>query len=143
MEVGGQVRGGRPDYGDVCGDYVAVEADILPLTGFVGDEGKIRVFVSLLDRFGAAVKGPAVFRFELYERVLRSSEPRGRRLAIWDDIDLVEAEANQGHWRDYLRAYEFELDFESGKGASFILEVTCVVGGEGPVRFGASYVLAG
>ena len=67
--------------------------------------------VSLLDPFDCQIKSPGVFRFELYEYVQRSAEPKGQRVIIWPDIDLTECSENNNHWRDFLRAYEFNLDF--------------------------------
>ena len=111
--------------------YAPVKIDILPLTEFVrvdnAEEGpKIKVYVSLLDSFGCQIKWPAVFRFELYERVLRSSEPKGRRAVIWPDVDLTEQGANNTYWQDFLRAYKFDLDFEPQSNRSYILQVTCL-----------------
>jgi len=111
--------------------YAPVKVDIIPLTEFAGagddEEGtRIDVFVSLLDRYGCQIKAPGVFRFELYERVQRSAEPKGRRVVIWTDIDLTDAANNNEHWRDFLRAYEFGLDFEPDSNRSYILQVTCL-----------------
>ncbi|MHC4456459.1 MAG: hypothetical protein ACYS0I_05085 [Planctomycetota bacterium] len=114
----------------VYGDYFPAKVDILPLTEFVGDpeedETTIRVYVSLIDSFGCQIKGPGTFRFELYERVVRSPEPKGKRLSIWTDFDLTDSATNNNYWRDFLRAYEFELDFENEDKRSFILEVTYI-----------------
>jgi len=87
---------------------------------------KIKPYVSLLDSFGSQVKSPGIFRFELYQRVLRSAEPKGRRVVIWPDIDLTDPAANNEYWRDFLRAYEFDLPFEPDASQSYILQVTCL-----------------
>jgi len=119
--------------------YNPVKIDIMPLTEFV-DAGeaeetskinppyvwRINVYVSLLDSFGCQEKWPGVFRFELYEYVERSAEPKGRRIAIWPDIDLIDAVENNNHWRDFLRAYEFNLGFEPQSGQSYVLQATCL-----------------
>lgn len=102
----------------VYSSYTPVKIDILPLTGLVSHGGgqgapKIKVFVSLLDVYGSQQKTPAVFRFELYEHVQRSVESKGSRNFIWPDIDLTNADRNNRCWRDFLRAYEFELDLEA------------------------------
>lgn len=115
----------------VYAQYTPVKIDILPLTEFVSvrddEEGaKINVYVSLLDCFGCQIKTPGVFRFELYERVERSAEPKGGRIVIWSDIDLTDAAKNDEHWRDFLRAYEFELDFLQEVNRSCILQATCL-----------------
>ena len=111
--------------------YSPVSIKIMPLTEVAPagrDEGEsnINIYVSLLDSFGCEVKSPGIFRFEIYERVLRSSEPKGRRVVIWPGIDLTDAVENNNYWRDFLRAYEFKLDFEPQKNQSYILQVTCL-----------------
>jgi hypothetical protein len=111
--------------------YAPVKIEIMPLTEFTtGPEAKglseIKLYVSLLDSTGCQEKSPVVFRFELYERVLRSGESKGKRAVIWPDVDLTEPEENDNYWRDFLRAYEFELDFEPRRNQDYILEVTCL-----------------
>ena len=111
--------------------YAPVKIDIMPLTEFIrggdAEEGaKIKVYVSLLDSFDCQKKIPGVFRFELYEKVPRSAEPKGKRIVIWPDIDLADAVENNNYWRDFFRAYEFNLDFEPEDGRSYILQVTCL-----------------
>jgi len=116
--------------------YVPMKIDIMPLTEFVcatDAEGgtKINAYVSLLDSFGCQMKSPGLFRFELYERVPRSAEPKGKRVVIWPDIDLSDSVENNKRWRDFLRTYEFNLDcrqtsldFEPVSNQSYILQVT-------------------
>jgi hypothetical protein len=112
--------------------YAPVKIDIMPLTNFIsaGDASgipKINVYVSLLDSFGCQKKSPGVFRFELYEHVERSADEKGRRIFIWPDKDLTDAVENNNHWRDFLRAYEFNLeDFEPQRGRSYVLQATCM-----------------
>ncbi len=111
--------------------YTPLKIDIVPLTEFtgfndVGEESKIQVYVSLLDSFGYQIKAPGTFRFELYEKVPRSAEPKGRRIAIWPDIDLTDVVENNRYWRDFLRAYEFSLPFESEASQNYIFEATCI-----------------
>ena len=111
--------------------FAPAKVDILPLTDFVdpGDELKpstINVFVSLLDFFGSAKKSPGVFRFELYEYVPRSSGHMGGRIILWPDYDLTDPTVNNSRWRDFLRAYEFDLDFEPTAAQSYVLQVTCM-----------------
>jgi hypothetical protein len=111
--------------------YAPAKVDILPLTEFVSDSEEvkasgIKVYVSLLDAFDNQMKSPAVFRFELYKKVQRSAEPKGQRITIWPDIDLTEPGENNAYWRDFLRAYEFILDFEAAGKPSYILQVTCL-----------------
>ena len=111
----------------VYAGYEPVEARILPLTDFSEDDedSKINVFVSLEDSYSSAVKSPAVFRFELYQRLLRSAEPKGSRITIWPDINLTDVKENNKYWRDFLRAYEFDLNFQMAKDRHYILQVTC------------------
>ncbi len=113
--------------------FAPAKINIMPLTEFIsiGDtqQPNINLYVSLLDSFGSQIKSPAVFRFELYQRVLRSAEPKGRRVVIWPDIDLTDPAANNEYLRDFLRAYEFDLPFELRLGRtsqSYILQVTCM-----------------
>lgn len=108
-------------------EYGPAKVDITPLTEFAGDgekSSKIKVYVSLLDAFDCQIKAPAVFRFELYDRVPLSADPKGERILIWPDIDLNDAAKNNEHWRDFLRAYEFNLPFEPKTGNTYILQVT-------------------
>ena len=110
--------------------FAPAKINIMPLTEFIriGDtqQPNINLYVSLLDSFGSQIKSPIVFRFELYQRVLRSAEPKGRRVVIWPDIDLTEPVANNEYWQDFLRAYEFDLPFEPDASQSYILQVTCL-----------------
>jgi hypothetical protein len=104
--------------------------NIMPLTEFINTDNirqiSIKSYVSLLDSFGSQIKSPGIFRFELYQRALRSAEPKGKRVVIWQDIDLTEPTLNHEYWRDYLRAYEFDLPFELDVNPSYILQVTCL-----------------
>lgn len=110
--------------------YNPVKINIMPLTEIASDDksddsDRIQVFVSLLDSFGCRTAAAGVFRFELYEKVVRNSEPKGRRLAIWPDFDLTKNSTNNQHWRDFLRAYEFSLDFEIQPNQQYLLQATC------------------
>jgi hypothetical protein len=110
--------------------YAPAKIDIMPLTELVpagGIQGAaINLYVSLLDAFGSQIKSPAVFRFELYECVQRSAEPKGKRAVIWADVDLTDPAGNNQYWRDFLRAYEFNLPFEQAGTQNYILQVTCL-----------------
>ncbi|MBW7990477.1 MAG: hypothetical protein FVQ84_10735 [Planctomycetes bacterium] len=104
--------------------------NIMPLTEFINTDNtrqiSIKPYVSLIDSFGCQIKSPGIFRFELYQRALRSAEPKGKRAVIWQDIDLTEPALNHEYWRDFLRAYEFDLPFELDVNQSYILQVTCL-----------------
>jgi len=110
--------------------YAPAKIDILPLTELVpaggAQETRINLYASLLDAFGFQIKSPAVFRFELYEYVQRSAEPKGKRAVIWADVDLTDPVSNNEYWRDFLRAYEFNLPFEQAGSQNYILQVTCL-----------------
>jgi len=110
--------------------YVPAKIHIMPLTEFrcVGgaeEPSKIKVYVTLLDSFGSQIKTPAKFRFELYNYVERSAEPKGKRIAIWPDVDLTGPAENNNYWRDFFRAYEFDVDFSPHKDQTYILLATC------------------
>ena len=110
--------------------YFPVKIDIIPLTEFIykgdGQQAEINLYVSLLDSFGSQIKSPCTFRFELYQRVQRSAEPKGRRAIIWPDIDITDPAKNNEYWRNFLRAYEFNLPFQPETTQDYILEVTCL-----------------
>lgn len=113
----------------VYAQYSPVKIDIMPLTDLVGSSGaeaapEIRVYVGLIDASGSQRKWPGIFRFELYEYAQRSAEPKGRRIIIWPDIDLKDPAKNDEHWRDFLRAYQFDLEIEPENKRSYILQVT-------------------
>jgi len=111
--------------------YFPVKLEIIPLTEFVGDEGSgagpaLNVYVVLLDGFDTQVKSPGIFRLEIYEHLQRTATNRGRRVAIWPDIDLNDAHKNDSYWLDFLRAYHFELDFMPRGGKKYVLQITCM-----------------
>jgi hypothetical protein len=111
--------------------FAPVRIGILPLTELSGPSeasqgGKLSTFVTLLDAFGSPMKAPGVLRFELYEYIPRSAQSKGPRLTLWPDIDLTAPAQNNKYWRDFLRAYEFELDTQASPDKTYILEVTCI-----------------
>ena len=65
-----------------------------------------------------------LFETMMYEKVQRSTEPKGKRIAIWPDIDLTDGIENNKYWRDFLRTYEFDLDFERAGEQIYILQAT-------------------
>ncbi len=113
----------------VYNGFSPVEINVLPLTKIeTGDKGSavIRAYVSLTDRFSSQIKAPVVFRFELYEKISRSQEPKGKRIVIWPDFNLCGPGDNNRHWEDFLRAYKFDLDFQHQKNQHYVLQVTCL-----------------
>ena len=127
----------------LCDEYAPKKIDILPLTVFEVPHGEAKMhvvaYVSMLDSAGFQIKFPAKFRFELYQHVPRSSESKGRRVEIWteekaDDpnapkihwFDLTDPTQNNRYWRDFIRAYSFDLPFKPVPNSSYILEATCL-----------------
>jgi len=126
--------------------FAPVKIGILPLTELSNPSGtgqrvKLSVFVTMQDGFGSQVKAPGVLRFELYEYIPRSAQPKGQRLAIWPDVDLTGPAENNKFWQDFLRAYEFELDTQASRDKTYILEATCLCS-DGK-RLSAEYTLRG
>jgi hypothetical protein len=126
--------------------FAPAKIAVLPLTELSSPSGagpgaKLDVFVTMLDAFGCQMKAPGVLRFELYEYVPRSAQLKGKQLALWPQIDLTGPAENNRYWRDFLRAYEFELDTQAGRDKTYILEVTC----QGPdgKRLSCQYTLKG
>jgi hypothetical protein len=110
-------------------DFAPDKIEIMPLTKMTIDSRQnaiIKVYVSLLDSFNCQKKWPGIFRFEIYQRTLRSTEPKGKRIFIWPDIDLTEANVNNSYWLDFLRAYQFELELEAAAFQDYILQITCL-----------------
>jgi len=111
--------------------YGPARIDILPITTInpatssAGDYS-INVYVCLLDSFDSQIKYPATFRFELFQQVQRSNEPKGKRILIWPDINLTEPVMNNKCWQDFLRAYLFSLPLEKPAFETTILQVTCI-----------------
>jgi hypothetical protein len=132
---------------DIVGVYSAyapAKLEILPLTEFAGQGGsqppsRLSVYVSLLDSFGCKTKSPGIFRIELYEFVQRSSEPKGQRLAFLPDVDLTDPARNNSCWRDFLRAYELNLDFQPQTGKTYMLAATFLC--PGGKRLSAEFTL--
>ncbi len=121
---------GAPDMTSSYTQYAPEKVDIMPLTEFVRaadtQKAQINLYIRLLDKFNSQIKAPGIFRFELYEHVQRSSEPKGKRIVLWPDIDLANPVDNNKYWRDFLRAYEFNLSADAAPNQNYILEVTCL-----------------
>jgi hypothetical protein len=110
--------------------FEPVKLDIIPLTKISGsDKGgnSIELYINLLDASGESVKSPVVLRFELYEYIERSARAKGRRIFIWEDIDITKFSVNIRFWRGHLSTYKFTLplgkDIPKGK---YILHCSCV-----------------
>jgi hypothetical protein len=100
--------------------------DMTETTALSLNAARLNIYVDLMDAYGSRIKSPGTFRFELYEFVPHSSEPRGDRLILWPDMNLIPAEVNNTYWQDYLRTYHFklDLDFQPPDTRTFILEAT-------------------
>ncbi len=101
---------------------------IIPLTKFVKSEKPaeldfIRVYAELQDDYQSQIKSPGTFRFELHNRALRSVDPTGKRIDIWE-IELIDLKENNRYWREFLRTYEFKLKLRHILQGHFILQVT-------------------
>lgn len=115
--------------------YSASAIHVIGLTSIGRDPRKnnssqLSIYVSLLDSFDSSIKSPGSFRFELYEYVPRSSQPKGKRLVVWPDIDLTNAGDNNKYWRDLLRAYHFTLEANINPDIPkiYALQATCMTG---------------
>lgn len=119
-----------PDMSPFYTQYAPEKIDIMPLTEFFrppdAEQAQINLYVKLLDSFNSQIKSPGIFRLELYEYVQLSSEPKGKRIILWPDIDLTKPAENNKYWRDFLRAYEFNLTANIPLNQSYLLEVTCL-----------------
>ena len=136
---GGQSSGGPFSFdfihGDnaICARYGPARVDILPITTLTlsadsSRESTINVYVALLDSYDSQIKAPGTLRFELFQYLQRSSDPKGKRIAIWPDIDLTDPVANNSRWQDFLRAYFFSLPLQQPEltGDACILQATCL-----------------
>ena len=124
--------------------YAPVKIDIMPLTEFVPSANAdgnlhIKVLLGVFDSFDSQIKSPSTFRFELYEYLPRSAESKGRRIIIWPDADLIDAAENNKFWRDFLRAYEFNLPFKPQKNQTYVLQATALC--PGGKRLSSDFVL--
>jgi hypothetical protein len=110
--------------------FAPVKIKISPVTELIpastdGEMDQIRVCVALLDPFESYLKAPGTFRFELYEKVLRSAAPKGKRIHMWaPDLDLRTPQANNEYWQEVWHAYEFDLTRALEKDKNYILQVT-------------------
>ncbi len=127
--------------------FAPAKVGILPLSEIrgaagIGQDAKLTVYVALLDAFGCPIKAPCTLRFEVYEYVRRSAQPKGQRLAIWPDIDLTQPAVNQNAWRDFLRAYEFQFGLRANREQTYVVEVT-YLGPDGKRLSGQCAIRAG
>jgi hypothetical protein len=116
-----------------CSRFGPARIDVLPITSITtapasasDRDSAITAYVCLLDAFDSQIKSPVVFRFELFQRLQRSADPKGKRLIVWPDIDLTDPAANNNLWQDFLRAYLFSLPLQKSAADNCVLHVTCI-----------------
>ena len=121
------------DTDNIYGPYQPQRVELNGLTRFIiSDNGQdqpiLKAHVDVIDRFGSRIKSPMQIRFELFEFSPRSSDPKGPRIYLWQDINLLDPHANQENWNDYLRTYIFQLPCRVSlkSGTSFMLQTTCI-----------------
>jgi hypothetical protein len=93
----------------------------------ITQNSQITAYIDMFDQFGSRIKAAGIWKFELYEYVLRSAEPKGARLYFWPDINLADAKVNFSYWQDYLRCYKFELNLDTDLAGdkTYILQAVC------------------
>lgn len=90
---------------------------IHPLTGgprALDAKGRVRgieVHLTARDAYGHSTKAFGEFRFELYEHRPNATDPKGKRLAVWD-VSTMAPRANRDHWDEIRRMYEFRLQWD-------------------------------
>lgn len=100
---------------------------LLDMTGFApaasGEGTVLRVFVQ-----PDKIEQDLCFRFELYVYIPRSSNPRGKRIVLWPDIEVKANASSNSQWREHLKAYEFVLPMETQRviPPAVVLEVTAM-----------------
>jgi hypothetical protein len=114
-----------------CANFGPARIDILPITSIVpasasDSDAVINAYICLVDAFDTQIKSPVVFRFELFQYLKRSADPKGKRLIVWPDIDLTDPALNNNAWQDFLRAYLFTLPLQKSSADNCILHVTVI-----------------
>jgi len=88
---------------------------IHPFTGRMFDEAGgvsgIDVRIEAIDHYGDATKAFGNYRFEIYRFVPNSLDPKGKRLATWDEA-LLDPKKNLLHWDKMTRMYVFKLQWD-------------------------------
>ena len=109
--------------------YAPVQIKILgPTRVFQDPQGihRIEIFVSILDVAGSSIKYPGTYRFELYRRLKRSADPRGKRILILPDISLIASNDNNQYWDDFIRCYVFQRECDHPN-EDLILQATFIL----------------
>ena len=81
---------------------------LLDMTGFApaasGEGTVLRVFVQ-----PDKIEQDLCFRFELYVYIPRSSNPRGKRIVLWPDMEVKANASSNSQWREHLKFVCFQL----------------------------------
>lgn len=100
---------------------------IHPFTGTrtFDDAGGVKgidVRIEAIDAYGDSTKAFGKFQFALHEYQPGRPNPKGRRIATWEE-DLLEPKKNLIHWDNITRAYKFKLQWYRAipVGRAFIL----------------------
>jgi len=103
---------------------------IHPFTGtrIFDEKGGIRgidVRIEASDYYGDSTKAFGDFRFELYTHRENSADPKGQRLAVWEE-SLITPEKNLLHWDKITHTYQFKLQWDRpvAVGKKFVLAAT-------------------
>lgn len=89
---------------------------IHPFTGMrtfdeTGGIKGIDVRIETVDAYGDAAKAFGNFRFEMYEFLPNSIDPKGKRIATWEEA-LLKSKKNLLHWDKITRTYKFKLQWD-------------------------------
>ncbi len=101
---------------------------IHPLTGgsrvFEGGLRGLEVQLAAKDSFGNTTKAFGDFVFELYDYRPNSPDPKGPRIAVWEESTL-DPKLNSRFWDETRRMYEFRLqwDYTPTPGRKFVVTV--------------------
>lgn len=82
----------------------------------------VDVRIEVMDAYGDAAKAFGDFRFEMYQFIPNSIDPKGKRIATWEE-SLIEPKKNLLHWDKITRTYEFKLQWDEpiAPGRQFVL----------------------
>lgn len=89
---------------------------IHPFTGtrVFDDEGHLRgidVQIEVLDSFGDSTRAFGDFRFELYTYQPNRPDPKGMRVAVWNE-SLMTGDKSALHWDRIKRLHQFKLQWD-------------------------------
>ena len=71
----------------------------------------VNVRIEAVDAYGDSTKAFGTFRFEMYQFVPNTIDPKGKLLASWDE-PLLDPRKNLLHWQKVHRIYEFKLQWD-------------------------------